>query len=519
MKKETILIVDDMITSLKALTDILSEDWNVVTAETGTEALDLAEKGNPDIILLDIVLPDIDGYEVCRRLKSNPNQRDIPVLFITVKSDEKDEQYGLDLGAVDYITKPFSAPIVKARVRNHLKLKKAFENVKAASNAKTRFVANMSHEIRTPINAIIGMTDMALMTDDDSEVHEYLTVVKRSSAHLLDIINDILDFSKIESGVITLENKSFSVLEVMENIRKIILPKVSEKSLNLQYNIPVSVNNLSVMGDAVRYKQIILNLLNNAVKFTSEGNIILNFEINKIDNYNVNFIVFVQDTGMGIPADKLESIFDMHNRGDYLTSKNFTGNGLGLAISKELAELMGGEISVRSTPGKGSCFKVTLPFEISTEKLIHEEKTKTSNFEESLQNDKKMRILLAEDDEVNIFMVQTVLKKLNHSCTVARNGNEVLKLLEKETFDIIFMDIEMPEMNGIEAAELIRNGKHGINSSFIPIVAMTAHAFDEILSECVNAGMDSYITKPVRIEDLSGLLGGGSSNNKVNTDS
>ncbi len=371
------------------------------------------------------------------------------------------------------------------------------EKAEASEKAKHQFLANMSHEIRTPMNAIKGMTDILIRRNPKEDQKEYLEGIKQSSDSLLVIINDILDVSKIEAGKIELENEPFSVNELVDNVHTIMQFKAEEKGLQLRKDIPAE--HLYVKGDANRLRQILINLIGNAIKFTEKGLITTTIISDKVDD-KVNLHFTVSDTGIGIDEDHEDKIFKSFEQAYSDTSRKFGGTGLGLSISKKLVELHNGKIWVESEKGKGSRFHFTIAYEVATQKVEtnHAETTKTS-FAAAL---KDISILLVEDNQFNAVVAQEELEDAIEGVKVevAENGAIAVEKLRSSAFDIILMDVQMPTMNGYEATKAIRafnNDKAGT-----PIIAMTANVLKEEVDLCQQAGMNDFIGKPFDTSEL-----------------
>jgi PAS domain S-box-containing protein len=371
-----------------------------------------------------------------------------------------------------------------------------------ANAAKSEFLANMSHEIRTPMNAVIGMTTLLQYENLNPRQKECVEIIRSSGETLLAIINNILNLSKIEGGMMELEHQPFALQSAIAESLHLIRAIASEKDLCTAYDIDKNTPDV-ILGDPTRLHQILVNLLSNAVKFTEKGGLTISVFSRKLegDDYEIHFAV--KDTGIGIPDDKLGRLFQSFSQVDASTTRRYGGTGLGLVISKKLVEMMGGKIWIESEVGKGSTFHFTIQAESTRKEPIDTFKPVPLSEEDIQENlDRGLDILLAEDNRVNQMVTERMLNKLGYRTDVVANGIEVLQALERHTYDVILMDVLMPEMDGLEATKAIRRRW----PDGPKIIAMTASALEGDRETCMRAGMDCYLSKPARIEDLKSAL-------------
>src|SRR5256884_3116625 len=555
-----ILVVDDEPHSLKALQALLrGPDRNVVTAASGREALRWILRAAFALILLDVRMPQMDGFETAALIRKLKRSRYTPIVFLTA-ADEHTEwvQRGYEVGAVDYIFKPVDPEALKSKVAVFVDLNKrsadlatqllvhrsaqrdllrakddlevkirertanlisahdqlrremqmreradaellvAKQAAEQANRARSEFRANRSRVLRTRMNAIIGLTPLALQTALTAEQRECLELVRASGESLLAIVNDVLDISKIEAGHLTVETIPFSLRECIDGAMKTLVIEASAKRLDLSWEVAPQTPD-ALLGDPLRLRQIVLNLVGNAIKFTQHGGVIVRVRPESSANGDLCCYFSVRDTGVGIAVEKQAAVFAPFRQVDASTTRHYGGTGLGLTISARLVEMMRGRIWLESTPGKGSTFHFTVRFglaERAAEEPVHRGTPAVARRALPRPDAPKLAVLLVEDNPVSRRLAQMVLARHGHAITAVDSGAAALEALEHGRFDLILMDVHLPGMDGIETTRAIRRSERHCGRR-IPIIALTAHAMAGDRERCLDAGMDGYLVKPI----------------------
>ncbi|WP_306642863.1 ATP-binding protein [Sanyastnella coralliicola] len=384
---------------------------------------------------------------------------------------------------------------VKIKERTH-ELEEAMEAAEASSRAKSEFLSNMSHEIRTPLNAIVGLTEILRMQELPDKGAELVQNVKHSADTLMSLINDILDFSAIESGKISFEEVNFDFPYICRRLKETFRHQASEKGLKFVLTIDDEIPQ-HLIGDPTKLNQVLINLIGNALKFTEVGKIRMDAELIEKTEDTVRIQIEVTDSGVGIPEDRVDSIFQKFEQAESSTKRKFGGTGLGLAITKELIELQDGKIWVESTYGKGSTFGFELGYKIGQGTTITDASGEVIETGTDISG---LRVLLAEDIEMNQYLMKQIFSQWNLVPDIAENGLVVLEKMANAEYDVLLLDMHMPEMDGIETATHIRAGK--VKQKDIHIVGLTADVFTETRDALLKAGVTSFLTKPINIPQL-----------------
>ena len=520
-QRPRILAIDDTPSNLQTLGAALNEEFRIKFASSGTIGLSMAEKSPPDLILLDVMMPEMDGYETLRRLKENPALRSIPVIFLTALSDSDSENIGLQMGAADYITKPIKIEITRNRIRNllereqlrrvveehsiHLEkrvqhrtvaLTAALEMADISNRVKNRFLANMSHELRTPLNAILGMAELALYRATDSKLKDQLCKIRKSSEFLLSIISNMLDLTRLEAEKLTLVPANFRLGTILESMTELFSKEAKEKGL--EFRAESAQCDCFVEADSHRLIKILQNMVGNAIKFTDTGQVSIRFSLLEESPTDVLVRFEVRDTGIGIPLEDQKRIFNAFEQADDSTTRKYGGTGVGLAISKIQSALMGGEIGVESEMGRGSMFW----FSARLKKSVFTDEP------QSLQNTAKhrlrskypgARILLAEDDPLHLEIMSFILVENGFVVDVAEDSGTAVERVAKAGYVALLINLNLLSLKDTQIVRAIRAIP---GNEHLVVLAIT----DEDNCRYQEWGMNDIISLPFTQERLFEVL-------------
>lgn len=531
MTKKIVLLADDSPTVGTAIGNLLRDENDIQFnyCRDPVQVVDRVRALQPTVLLLDLVMPEVDGLTVLKELRDDPQFSALPVIILSSKESAEVKAECFATGATDYMVKIPDGLELVARIEHHTRvylqhdktnqvlrqkqrdlveqnlrleeltreLKVAHEEALQASRTKSAFLANMSHEIRTPMNAIIGLTNLCLEDELTPTQREFLSNVSESANSLLGIINDILDLSKIEAGLLDFDPQPVCLRDLLDLVGKTVAYKAHSKNVEIIFDLSQDVPE-QILTDALRLRQVVLNLISNAVKFTNDGEISVAVEVTCVQDDEITLKFAVHDTGIGIPSHRLDSIFEAFTQADNSTTRNYGGTGLGLTIAASLVELMGGEISVESEVGKGSTFFFTMKTLEVNEPLPDI----PSEFDPELL--RGLRILVVDDNHTNLRILEAMLESVGVRCETASNAEDALEILTQlqslgERLDLVITDAHMPEIDGFALAQRIKENPVFTGQQ---IMMLSSADLRGDLARCRELGIGAHLTKPVSRSDL-----------------
>lgn len=506
MYRSKILIIDDQHENILALSELIqANNIEIFSAKNYKEALKILTEHEFCLTLLDVHMPEMNGFELARLIRGVRRYKHMPIIFVTAHSQD---QYmlaeGYEIGAVDILFKPLIPSIVLSKVRTFVELdqqksllkdhvnvvEKLKRRADSANLAKSQFLANMSHEIRTPLGAILSFIKILQNKEyTQEELTDYLSIIDKNSSHLLRIIDDILDLSKLEAGMLEIDNRIFSVKEILTSVINLMSLKSQDKNIELKFHYRDLPDHLC--SDSVRIRQLLVNLIGNAIKFTEKGEVVV--DINYMSPY---LCMRVSDTGCGMSEGQAKRLFNPFMQADQTITRKYGGTGLGLSLSYEIAKKMEGEIKlIKTEENVGSTFEVIIKVGPPTPAL----KLPSQNLEipTGPQDLSHLKVLLVEDTKENRMIFELYLKKTGLQIDTAENGEIGLEKALNNHYDMVFLDIQMPKLDGYEVIRRLRR-----ENFRKPVIALTAHAMKEERARCLAEGFDSFISKPFEVKQI-----------------
>jgi len=512
-----LMVDDDPILCEFAVSHLTSPSMEVSIAEDGLVALETMRKRDFDVALVDLVMPNMNGFELMEAMGRDPRLMGVPVVVITGRDDMEAIDLAFAAGATSFVVKPINWRLITHQLayvlrnsRSEAAIRQARAAAESASRAKSVFLANMSHEIRTPLNGVIGLAGALSRTALSDEQSEMVSLIRRSGETLERFLTDILDVSKIEAGKLTLQVDTFDLHEAIEAAVHLMQTAATEKFLKFSLVFGPNARG-QFKGDVVRIRQIVSNLASNAVKFTNKGEVKVQIEVTEPekDGQTATLIIKVSDTGIGFDTDARARLFNRFEQADGSITRQFGGTGLGLSICKALTEMMAGTIGVASVPDQGSTFMVKLPLTRSMPldafDILRANQPITPGpvISEKSEPSPLLRILLAEDHPTNQRVVAMILQPYGVDLTVVDNGAKALEAFQAGKFDLVLMDMQMPEMDGLKATQAIRAYEVRAQLPRTPIAMLSANAMKEHVEQALQSGCDVHIAKPVTPESLA----------------